>query len=476
MPRAQIRSQGPVALTRAPSAVRLGGGSDPIGGSDAGLNPEGKLNGSRSAADQIDMVSSPDPSSRPSTDAPVPRLETLFAEIGERFEALRGIGLMVIGAPMLAEVERRHGDEARVGCLESLYKLAASVASERLGQDHLVCIAEPGVDEVVVLVFRAPDSAAFYRTEMPGFQHEFERGLSADGGQVFYPFLRGPRPLPVGMAVELRNPQYGVSTQLRRVLEEARADCRHQAEVARRDQRQDLLETILDRRIYSVYEPIVEVESRTVFGYEALARGPEGTHYHSPAALFTAAEEHELIYELDGVCRESGLSGAVDFPSGTKLFLNIRPTTIHDPNFQEDRLTETLAKSKLAPTDVVFEISEQESIRTFGAFCEIRDYYRGLGFQFALDDMGAGYAGLEELLEIDPDYIKIDRSMVSGVDRDPARQDILAAVLQLADKMGAQVIGEGLDTLEELEMLGRLGIRFGQGWLFGHPTPLLAKR
>jgi EAL domain-containing protein (putative c-di-GMP-specific phosphodiesterase class I) len=104
----------------------------------------------------------------------------------------------------------------------------------------------------------------------------------------------------------------------------------------------------------------------------------------------------------------------------------------------------------------------------------MRDYYRSLGFQFALDDTGAGYAGLEELLEIEPDYIKIDRAMVSGVDQDPARQDVLTAILQLADKMGAQVIGEGLDTLEELETLGRLGIRFGQGWLFGHPTPLRA--
>ena len=86
------------------------------------------------------------------------------------------------------------------------------------------------------------------------------------------------------------------------------------------------------------------------------------------------------------------------------------------------------------------------------AFREMRDYYRSLGFQFALDDTGAGYAGLEELLEIEPDYIKIDRAMVSGVDQDPARQDVLSAVLTLADKMGSQVIGEGLDTIEELEI------------------------
>ncbi len=405
---------------------------------------------------------------------PPPILSDLFADLGEGFEAAGAIGLIVVGAPMLAEVERRHGDEARRRCLESLCRRVQDMAEERLRTDYRVCLAEPGIDEVMVVLFRKPGSAGFYRTEMPGFRHELNRALQTHGGQVFYPYLRGPSRLPAGLAVEIRNPQFGLSTQLRRLVDEARRDCRHSVEADRRRARSELLETILDHRIYSVYEPIVEVGSKTVFGYEALARGPEGSPFHSPVALFSAAEEFELVFELDCVCRESGLRGAVDFPSGTKLFLNIRPTTIHDPSFREDRLIETLEASDLSPSDVVFEISEQESLSSFGAFGEMRDYYKSLGFQFALDDTGTGYAGLEELLELEPDYIKIDRSMVSGVDQDPARQDVLAAVLQLADKMGAHVIGEGLDTIEELDMLGRLGIRFGQGWLFGRPTPLRA--
>jgi EAL domain-containing protein (putative c-di-GMP-specific phosphodiesterase class I) len=404
-----------------------------------------------------------------------PTLNALFDELGERFEAAGAVGLTLIGAPMLAEVERRHGDAARRRCLDSLWQRAAEVARQRLREDDVVCLAEPGFDEVLVLVFRSADSAAFCRTELPGFRQELLRSLGSESGPVFYPYLRGPSHLPIGTAAGLRNPQFGTATQLRKVVEEARRDCRHVVESMHLDTRRELLETILDRRIYSVYEPIVEVESRTVFGYEALARGPQGSRFHSPIALFTAAEEHELVFELDCVCRASGLKGAMDFPAGTKLFLNIRPTTIHDPSFRENRLIETLERSALTPSDVVFEISEQESIRSFGAFREMRDYYRSLGFQFALDDTGAGYAGLEELLEVEPDYIKIDRAMVSGVDQDPARQGVLTALLQLADKLGAQVIGEGLDTLEELEMLGRLGIRFGQGWLFGHPTPLRAE-
>jgi EAL domain-containing protein (putative c-di-GMP-specific phosphodiesterase class I) len=432
------------------------------------------LNNGSSDAESLPMGSNSDHLIDNPSATSAPSLGDLFTELGERFEAAGAVGLVLVGAPMLAEVERRHGDAARQRCLESLCARVQETAEERLRSNYLVCLAEPGFDEVMVLLFREPGSAGFYRTEMPGFRNELNRALQAHSGQVFYPYLRGPSQLPAGISVELRNPQYGVPTQLRRLVESARRDCLNDIENARRATRQELLETILDHRIYSVYEPIVEVESKTVFGYEALARGPEGSAFHSPIALFTAAEEHDLVFELDCVCRESGLRGAVDFPTGTKLFLNIRPTTIHDPAFKEDKLIETLERRDLAPTDVVFEISEQESISSFGAFREMRDYYRSLGFQFALDDTGSGYAGLEELLEIEPDYIKIDRSMVSGVDQDPARQDVLTALLQLADKMGSQVIGEGLDTLEELDMLGRLGIRFGQGWLFGRPTPLRA--
>jgi EAL domain-containing protein (putative c-di-GMP-specific phosphodiesterase class I) len=223
-----------------------------------------------------------------------------------------------------------------------------------------------------------------------------------------------------------------------------------------------------------VYEPIVEVASRTVFGYEALARGPEGSELHSPAALFSTASEEDLLFQLDGLCRQSALDGARDLPGGAKLFLNVRPTTIHDPNFRAEALCRTLERCRLAPADLVFEISEQESIGNFAIFREVRDYYRKLGFQIALDDTGAGYASLEAVMELSPDFIKVDRAFVHRIDEDPARQELLRALRSVADRIGARIIAEGLDTLEELETLGKLGIPFGQGWLFGKPTPLRA--
>jgi EAL domain-containing protein (putative c-di-GMP-specific phosphodiesterase class I) len=405
----------------------------------------------------------------------LPRPSEVMSLIEERFDRCGVMGALLIDASSLDEVEQRHGGHARLQILDKLACVVRDVGQDRLDKEDLMVAGEVGRNEVLVLFFRQPGSAKFYRTEIPGFVSILQRHLEQNGARVFYPHLRQAPRLWTGSAVAIRNPKLAAETQLLEVMREARqvAELQRRSELFAR--RRHFTEILLDKKVFSVYEPIVEVHSRTVFGYEALARGPEGTAMHSPIALFGAAGQHDLVFELDCLCRESGLKGAVELPGETKLFLNLLPNSIHDPNFRPERLIETLEECKLSPSDVVFEISEQQSIDNFVTFREVSDEYRSLGFQFALDDTGSGYAGFEELIELQPEFIKIDRSMVSGVDQDATRQEVLAGLLGLAEKMGARVIGEGLDTLEELEMLGELGIHFGQGWLFGRPTPLRAR-
>jgi EAL domain-containing protein (putative c-di-GMP-specific phosphodiesterase class I) len=155
--------------------------------------------------------------------------------------------------------------------------------------------------------------------------------------------------------------------------------------------------------------------------------------------------------------------------------MNIRPSAINDPRFHPSALIRTLEKSHLKPSDVVFEISEQESIDNYSVFREARDKYGQLGFQFALDDTGAGYASLEAAMELAPEFIKVDRSFMKGIDEDAGRQAMVRGFQQVARSVGARIIGEGLDRLEELQKLAELGIEFGQGWLFGRATPMRAK-
>jgi EAL domain-containing protein (putative c-di-GMP-specific phosphodiesterase class I) len=274
------------------------------------------------------------------------------------------------------------------------------------------------------------------------------------------------------MAVALRNPTIGVETQVWRALEEARADAQLNLGMEKRERRKRFLELVLEGQVYCVYEPIVEVTTKTVHGYEALARGPEGSEFHSPVDMFAAARQEGLLFQLDCLCRRKAFEGALRKPDGTKLFLNIRPTSIHDPSFRPEVLSRTLEENGLRPSDLVLEISEQESIDNFAIFREIRDHYGKLGFEIALDDTGAGYASLQAVMELSPEYIKVDRALVHGIDEDPGRQELLRALHAVAGQIRSRIIAEGLDTLEELSTLADLSIPFGQGWIFGKPTPL----
>lgn len=406
--------------------------------------------------------------------AVLPRLGESLPAIVQRFSIQHLLGLVVVDGSALAGVEGRFGYAAGAGVMANLAALVREVLDREGDRDEILVSGETGRHEILVLLFRASRDAGFYDDELPGLCRSLQRAFEERGQRLVYPYSRRAPRLATGFAAAIRNPHLGVETQLRSVLEEARTDAALVTGAMARRRRKALMSVLMAGDLSSVYEPIVDVQSRTVFGYEALVRGPAGGELHSPAALFEAAEEEDLIFELDCLCRKAGLDGAEGLPSGTRLFLNVRPTTIHDPAFRPDALIRTLERCRLRPSEVVFEISEQESIQSFDVFREIRDEYKSLGFQFALDDTGAGYASLQAVIELEPEFIKVDRALVTRLDTDPAKQLLLKALQEVAGGLGARIIGEGLDTLEELEMLGELGIPFGQGWLFGKPTPLRA--
>jgi EAL domain-containing protein (putative c-di-GMP-specific phosphodiesterase class I) len=403
---------------------------------------------------------------------PPGRFGELLPHIAEKFDEYGAMGLLLVEAGGLAEIERGYGAHAHRRALLALASLIHELVGERLAIEDLVATGETGRNELAILLFRDPGEVDFYRHEMPLLRRMLWEGLRKRGQRVGYPYTRSLAPMQVGTGAALRNPTIGAESQIRCALEEARDHAALESRIESRQRRKRLFELVIEGQVRSVYEPIVEVESRTVFGYEALARGPEGTELHTPYKLFATATEQDLLFQLDCLCRKSALDGARDYPRGAKLFLNVRPTTIHDPSFQADTLEQTLARCELSPSDVVFEISEQESIENFAIFREVRDYYGKLGFQIALDDTGAGYASLEAVMELAPDFIKVDRAFVAGINEDKGRQEILRALQSVAQQIGAQIIGEGLDTLEELETLHQLGIPYGQGWLFGKPHPL----
>lgn len=402
-----------------------------------------------------------------------PQLLPRIPELGQEAESLcaalarsGAMAVLCIDTGALLEVERRQGASAwrqvQGRVVERLHQLLAG----HLAADDRMVQGELGRSEILVFLFRSRRDGEFLRGGLEVLVRDVGRHLAPSGNRLGYPFVREPLVLHVGSAVVLHDPARRPEHALRRACERAREETELAVRLAGRRTREALLDLLLRDRLSIVFEPIVALEDLHAVGWEALVRGPVRSDLTTPRALFAAAEEAELTFELDCRCRAAALEEAKPIPPGTKLFLNCLPSAIHDPAFQGHALRETLQSRGLQPSDVVFEISEGESISNWEIFREVCDHYAGLGFGIALDDVGAGYGSLEAVAELRPAYVKVDLAFVRGIDADPARQEVLIALHGVARSIGAKLVAEGIETPDQLATLRRLGVPLGQGFLF----------
>ncbi len=217
------------------------------------------------------------------------------------------------------------------------------------------------------------------------------------------------------------------------------------------------------------YQPIVDLSSGEVLGWEALSRGPVQSYFHSPATLFNFAEEVGSIFDLEKVCREQAIRQIGSISKGQKLFLNIHPKTLGDPGFSTGETRRMLEKYGLEPDNVVFEITERHSIRDFTLFHRTLEHYRRQGYMVAIDDVGSGYSGLWAIAEVRPDFIKVDMSLIRGIDSNPVKRAMLETLIAFADKIGCGIIPEGIETEAEMTSLISMGAHYGQGFYLAKP-------
>ncbi len=404
--------------------------------------------------------------------SPLDRFADCVEQVGGQLRQNGALGLIVVNGDTLGEIEQRFGIEAHQVAFERLSALVVQACGPALGSDDLVVSGTVGTDQILVFLFRSRSDDEFYRKSIDQIAGSIASKIAAAGNRIVYPYRRDMSCVPVGSSFAIHNPGISEQRQVREAIERACADADLNARIESRSRAKCFRDLVLAEDVTALYEPIVNVTTREVIGYEALTRGPWDTELHAPGALFEMGEKTGLVFELDCLCRRIALRGARGLSPGKLLFLNCLPTAIHDPAFRGDVLKRTLESLRLRPSDVVFEISEKESIHNFEIFREARDYYGELGFKVALDDTGVAYGSLEAIMELSPDFIKVDLTLVRGIDTDPPRQELLRALNSVAASIQASVIAEGIETSEELATIHNLGIPYGQGYLFGRPAPL----
>lgn len=219
------------------------------------------------------------------------------------------------------------------------------------------------------------------------------------------------------------------------------------------------LERAIDlREVRVVFQPVVRLADGATLGYEALARLGEGGD--PPGPWFQLARELGLGMELELTCltaiAELGLP-----PGDSLLFVNVSPATLLHPRMAE--LCGPLADR------LVMELTEHDEIEDYGALRPALERWSSRGVRLAVDDTGAGYSTLRHVLELAPHFLKLDRTVIGGLDRHAPRRALVAALVTFADEVGTTIIAEGVERWEEAEALRDVGVHLAQGFVFGRP-------
>ena len=231
-----------------------------------------------------------------------------------------------------------------------------------------------------------------------------------------------------------------------------------------------LLYDILEgEHIKPVFQPIVSLIDGQVYGYEALSRITKEELNMNIDHMFRTADKVNKLWELETLCRTKALELSVHKDADKKLFLNVNPQIIYDEKFREGFTKDRLNEYGLDAENIIFEITERVAVLDSNAFLNSVNHYKNQNYGIAIDDVGAGYSGLNIIADARPNHIKLDMNLVRNIDKDEIKQLLCKSMVDFGRNANIKLIAEGIETEEELKTLIRLQVDFGQGYFLGIP-------
>ncbi len=230
-----------------------------------------------------------------------------------------------------------------------------------------------------------------------------------------------------------------------------------------------LKDIILNNKIITYYQPIVNVNTMEIIGYEALSRVTNNLFPNSES-LFAYAIETDYLFELERICRKNAIDHIVnEFPENALLFLNNSARGIIDESLVNGEFEKTLESVGITIDRVVLELTERIAIENYEYYLDVLKQLKNLGYKIAIDDMGAGYSSMRTLAELKPDFLKYDMNLVRDIHKSNIKQELLKALVDVASSIGSEVIAEGVEVKEELDTVTDIGVHYAQGYYLNIP-------
>lgn len=392
----------------------------------------------------------------------LPAYAVLFDDLRRALDERRRIGVIHAGITNLELIESLYGWQAFDRAIGELAGAMRALPGAELPASALVSVGGVPADRFVIFLpedgrGRDVDEETLVALAA-AVKARLARALETEGFEAL-----APKPQPrVGHALLSENPFFRFERRVHAAVEEARTLPERRATRREEVWRIELARVISDARIRTVWQPVVELGSGSVFGFEALSRGPEDTPFATPRAMFALSGKAGNDFDLDRVCRESALRDALHVARKGKLFLNVLPSTLADEGAWSRWST---------PGDVVVEISERALGDDPSAHAPACEALKARGFALALDDVGTGREGSAALDRLRPDFVKVDPSVIRGIDGSLIRQEIFSTIVRLGAAIDASIVAVGIESEAEAATLRSLGARYGQGYHFAQPAP-----
>src|ERR1043166_8385242 len=235
----------------------------------------------------------------------------------------------------------------------------------------------------------------------------------------------------------------------------------------------ELRDIIRRKRVTTLFQPIVRARDISVFGYEILTRGPAHSSFRNSDMLFSFARETKLAWALEAIALDCALRRLRNLNLGDRKFLlNLEAEMFGESEFRIHEMASFFAEHR---GNFVLELTERAAIEDYAVFRRLLDEFREKGIEVAIDDAGSGYGSLEPIAALAPDYLKVTKGLVSTLAQEPIKQDLVKMLVELAHKISAKTIAEGIETQEEYETCRDLGIDLIQGYYFAHPQEELQR-
>ena len=395
--------------------------------------------------------------------------QAVLGELRARLTGSSSLAVIVLGVENLKEIEEALGWRVADDLLARATDVLREFVATHMPNETI--LAQEGVfgEQLLIFVPRGPASPVASLSDLERLAAAIESAVG-EGLSGRHASEAGEARLSTGYSVVSHNPFHRFERQVWRAIAAAQAMRHDQAGRGRYTQRLQLAELIATRDLTVVFQPLIDLRTFDIFGYEALCRGPRGTPFEVADFLFRTSYDLDLAPDLDELCRDIVLTSGVTLTPGRKLFMNVLPESLEGGRVEPIDFLARVRALGLQPSDIVFEVAERSRVADYARFRRQLQPFREAGCMVALDDVGSGYSSLRLVPEVQPDFLKVDMSVIKEIDEHPTKRGVLATIMDLSARLSSRVVCEGIERREELDVVIELGAELGQGFFLLSPA------